>query len=247
MGRMTSWLGVLAALLAGLLVFVGIDRALVRANSVQLFGGIVSRAETTKPLVALTFDDGPRLDDLDDILETLARREVRATFFVTGSRLAAQPEAGHRLVTAGHELGNHSWSHERMVLKSASFVRREVEETDALIRSAGHRGEIYFRPPYGHKFLMLPWYLWRTGRTTVTWDIEPDSYPEVASSASSIVAHVRERVRPGSIVLLHPWSRARRTSRSALPDLIDEVEKQGLRFVTLSELLRVTRSTGLGD
>ena len=57
----------------------------------------------------------------------LARRGVPATFFVTGSRLAAQPESGHRLVAAGHELGNHSWSHERMVLRSARFVRREVE------------------------------------------------------------------------------------------------------------------------
>ncbi len=247
MRRMTRWLGVLAALLAGLFVLVGIDRAFVRSNSVQLFGEIVSRVETTKPLVALTFDDGPRLDDLDEILEVLACRRVRATFFVTGSRLAAQPTTGHRLVSAGHELGNHSWSHERMVLKSARFVRREVEETDALIRSAGHRGEIYFRPPYGHKFVMLPWYLWRTGRTTVTWDIEPESHPEVASSASSIVAHVGERVRPGSIVLLHPWSRARRTSRSAVPDLIDEVEKRGFRFVTLSELLGVKSSIGLGD
>ena len=239
MRRMTSWLGVLAALLAGLVVLVGIDRAFVRSNSVQLVGEIVSRVETTKPLVALTFDDGPRLDDLDEILESLARRGVRATFFVTGSRLAAQPEAGHRLVAAGHELGNHSWSHERMVFRSARFVRREVEETDALIRSAGHRGEIHFRPPYGHKFVMLPWYLWRTGRTTVTWDIEPESYPDVASRASSIVAHVRARVRPGSIILLHPWYRARRTSRSAVPDLIDAVEKRGFRFVTLSELLRV--------
>ena len=239
MRRMTSWLGVLAALVAGLVVLVGIDRAFVRSNSVQLVGEIVSRVETTRPLVALTFDDGPRLDDLDEILESLARRGVRATFFVTGSRLAAQPEAGHRLVAAGHELGNHSWSHERMVFRSARFVRREVEETDALIRSAGHRGEIYFRPPYGHKFVMLPWYLWRTGRTTVTWDIEPESYPDVASRASSIVAHVGARVRPGSIILLHPWYRARRTSRSAVPDLIDAVEKRGFRFVTLSELLRV--------
>ena len=50
---------------------------------------------------------------------------------------------------------------------------------------------------------MLPWYLWRTGRTAVTWDIEPDSYPDVASSASPIAAHGGERVRPGSIILLH--------------------------------------------
>ena len=137
MRRMAGWLGVLTALLTGLVVLVGIDRAFVRSNSVQLFGGIVSRVEIDKPVVALTFDDGPRLDDLDEILEMLARRGVRATFFVTGSRLAAQPESGHRLVAAGHELGNHSWSHERMVLRSARFVRREVEETDTLIRFRG--------------------------------------------------------------------------------------------------------------
>ena len=182
--RMTSWLAALAALLTGLVVLVGIDRGFVRSNSVQLFGGIVSRVETTKPLVALTFDDGPTPDFLDEILDILAGRAVRATFFVNGARLAEHPETGHRLVAAGHELGNHSWSHERMVLRSARFVRREVEETDTLIRSAGHRGEIYFRPPYGHKFVMLPWYLWRTGRTTVTWDIEPDSSPDVASSTA---------------------------------------------------------------
>jgi len=72
MRQMTSWLGVLAALVAGLVVLVGIDRAFVRSNSVQLVGEIVSRVETTRPLVALTFDDGPRLDDLDEILESLA-------------------------------------------------------------------------------------------------------------------------------------------------------------------------------
>ena len=247
MRRMTSWLALPATLLTGWVVLVGIDRALVRSNTVQLFGEIVSRVETTRPLVALTFDDGPTPDVLDEILEMLARRAVRATFFVNGSRLAAHPETGQRLVAAGHELGNHSWSHERMVLKSARFIRREVEETDALIRSAGHSGEIFFRPPYGHKFVMLPWYLWRTGRTTVIWDIEPDSYPDVASSASSIVTHVGERVGPGSIILLHIWFPANRTSLDAVPDLIDEVEKQGFRFVTLSELLRVKRSTRLGD
>ena len=117
---MTSWLAVLAALLTGWVVLAGIDRALVRSDSVQLFGEIVSRVETTEPLVALTFDDGPTavMLPLDEILEMLA----------TGAA--------------------------------------------------------------------------------------------------------------GSIILLHIWFPARRTSLDAVPDLIDEVEKQGFRFVTLSELLR---------
>ena len=120
MRRMTSRLAVLTALLIGLVVLVGIDRVLVRSNSVQLFGKIVSRVETTKPLVALTFDDGPRLDDLDEILDMLARRAVRATFFVTGSRLALQPESGHRLVADGH-LGRRSKPASSGQLKTGHF------------------------------------------------------------------------------------------------------------------------------
>ena len=92
-----------------------------------------------------------------------------------------------------------------MVFKSSGFVRQEVEDTDALIRASGQMGEIYFRPPFGYKLLSLPWFLMRTGRTSVTWDIEPDSYPEVAASSSAIVAHVVERVQPG-ILYLRPLS-----------------------------------------
>ena len=80
----------------------------------------------------------------------------------------------------------------------------------------------------------------RTGRTSVTWDIEPDSYPEVAASSSAIVAHVVERVQPGSIILLHVWYASRQTSLAAVPMIIDELKREGYRFVTLSELLRTT-------
>lgn len=170
----------------------------------------------------------------------MAARRVPATFFVTGAELAAVPGAGRKLVAAGHELGNHTYSHRRMVFKSSGFVRQEVEDTDALIRASGHMGEIYFRPPFGYKLLSLPWFLMRTGRTSVTWDIEPDSYPEVAASSSAIVAHVVERVQPGSIILLHVWYASRQTSLAAVPMIIDELRRGGYRFVTLSELLRTT-------
>ena len=233
-------LAMLAALLIAAFVFFSGARALMRSTTVQLFGELVARVETTEPVVALTIDDGPTPEVLDQILDLLTSRGVRATFFVMGSRLAKLPESGQRLVAAGHELGNHTYSHEQMVLKSPGFIRREVDETDALIRAAGHHGEIYFRAPFGHKLLMLPWYLWRNGRTSVTWDIEPDTYPDVASSASAIVAHVGERVQPGSIILLHIWFPARRTSLAAVTGIIDEVEEQGYRFVTLSELLGET-------
>ena len=96
---MTRWLAVLAALLTGWVVLVGIDRALVRSNSVQLFGEIVSRVETTKPLVALTFDDGPTPDFLDEILEMLASRAVARD--VLRERLQARRASRNRPAAGG--------------------------------------------------------------------------------------------------------------------------------------------------
>jgi peptidoglycan/xylan/chitin deacetylase (PgdA/CDA1 family) len=222
------------------LLLVGF-RAVVRARTFQLFGELVARVEPSEPVIALTFDDGPIDATLEEILATLARSSVRSTFFVVGSQLERNPGAGRRLVEAGHELGNHSYSHHRMVLTSAATARVEVESTDALIRATGHSGPILFRPPYGVKFVGLPWYLRQSGRTSVTWDIEPESYPEVASSAPAIEQHVLERIRPGSIILLHPWYQAGGPTRQALHGIIEGARRRGFRFVTVSDLLRLRR------
>jgi chitin deacetylase len=210
---------------------------LSRSPETQLLGTLVPRVQTNDRVVALTFDDGPVLDIVDDVLEILRVLDVRATFFVTGAELAEAPEAGRRLVRAGHELGNHSYSHQRMVLATPSFVRREIEKTDELIRGAGHRGEIFFRPPYGKKLFVLPWYLWRTGRTSVTWDVDADSAVGKGMTAEAIAARVVERVRPGSIVLFHVWYSGRSTSRAAVPLVVKDLRDRGFRFVTIGQLL----------
>ncbi|MGE3615087.1 MAG: hypothetical protein AB7L66_04365 [Gemmatimonadales bacterium] len=114
----------------------------------------------------------------------------------------------------------------------------------ALIRLAGHAGPIYFRPPYGTKLVMLPWQLARQQRTSVTWDIEPDSYPDVAVSAAGIVRHILGRVQPGSIILLHPWYRSRVTSLQAVGPLLDSLQRRGYRVVPLRELLAAEPAAG---
>lgn len=207
------------------------------ARGFQVFGEIVPRVARPDSVVALTFDDGPTPPYTDSVLALLAGRGVRATFFVTGRETEAHPVLARRIVAAGHELGNHSYTHPRLLLKTPGRVRDELDRTDAAIRAAGHTGPIYFRPPYGKKLFVLPWVLARSGRTTVTWDIEPESYPDVARSAERIAAHVVERARPGSIVLLHLMYESRRTSRAALPLVIDGLRARGYRFVPLSELL----------
>lgn len=210
------------------------------SRTFQLFGRIVARVETREKVVALTFDDGPAPAHADEILRVLRENGVRATFFLTGAEVERNPGLARRLAAGGHELGNHTFSHPRMVLRSPSSIRAEVERTDSLLRAAGQAGPILFRPPYGRKLLGLPLYLSRTGRTTVTWDVEPDSYSEVAATADGITRHVLERVRPGSIVLLHPWYGSRRTSREAIAPVIAGLRARGYRIVTVSELLALS-------
>jgi len=127
-----------------------------------------------------------------------------------------------------------------MVFKTPGFVRREIAETDSLIRAAGQRDPISFRPPYGKRLVVLPWILSRAGRPVVLWDLEPDSDPEVGRDPRRIVARVLNYVRPGSILLLHVETPQRATGRAALPSLIGSLRAAGYRLVTLSELMRRT-------
>jgi chitin deacetylase len=210
---------------------------LSRSRTYQVFGKIIPRVETTQRVVALTFDDGPTPKAVDALLPVLHSRDVKATFFVIGAELEKHPQLGARIVQEGHELGNHSYSHRRMVFKSLSFIDQEIRRTDQMIRSAGSEGRIYFRPPYGKKLLLLPYYLSEQRRPAITWDVEPESYPAIAQDTDKIVEHVLAHARPGSIILLHPMYRSNKPSLEAVAKIIDGMKQRGYRFVTVSELI----------
>jgi peptidoglycan-N-acetylglucosamine deacetylase len=223
------------ALLAGATAAAG--WRLHKSRTFQLVGELIPRVNTPDSVVALTFDDGPTVAFTEEILTLLAERRVSATFFLVGSAIEREPDLARRIAAAGHEIGNHSWSHQPMVLRRPSSVQREVEATDRIIRQIGYAGPIHFRAPYGKRLLALPWYLMRTGRPHVLWDIEPESYPQIARDSARIVEHVIERVRPGSIILLHPFFESRRATITALPAVIDALRDAGYRIETVSALL----------
>lgn len=230
-----------------LLVSLVLCRALwvlSKSETYQVFGEIIPRVQTEEKLVALTFDDGPTQAALDELLPKLQARGVKATFFLTGNELQRRPDLGKKLVEAGHELGNHSYSHSRMAFKTAGFIKEELRKTDELIRDAGYTGTIHFRPPYGTKLLVLPYVLAKQQRKTIMWDIEPDSYDDVAASSAGIANHVIARVKPGSIIILHVMYPSRRTSKAAVPGIIDALHAKGYRFVTVSELLKSQKISG---
>lgn len=224
----------LVALAVAVALCVGLWQ-LSKAKTFQLFGDVISRVETEKPYVALTFDDGPSKAFTQNVLDTLKTHSVQATFFVTGREAELNPHHMKAIVEAGHELGNHGYSHSRMVLLSPTSVRGELNRTDSAIRQAGYSGVIHFRPPYGTRLFVLPWVLRKQNRLTVMWNLAPDD--DHRRSKKDIISLALGGAKPGSIILLHPMYRSRQNTRDALGAIIEGLRRKGLEPVKVSKLL----------
>ena len=210
--------------------------AVVSSRTFQFFGDIINRVNTNEKVVAITFDDGPS-PYTTELLAILQQYQVRATFFLIGGELENNMQYGKMLAAAGQEIGNHSFTHNRLILSSGSTIKSEIEKTDALIRETGYTGEILFRPPGCKKLFTLPHYLSEHNRKTITWDIEPESDKSIGRDASKITDDVLAKARSGSIILLHAMTSGNIESRKALPAIIAGLQQKGYKFITMSELL----------
>jgi peptidoglycan/xylan/chitin deacetylase (PgdA/CDA1 family) len=204
-----------------------------KSRTFQFFGEIIARVDTNEKVVALTFDDAPT-EYTEPVLTTLQEKHVNATFFAIGNNLEKYPQIGKEIIQQGHEIGNHSYSHQRILLKSQSFIDQEIQKTNTLIRQTGYKGEIFFRPPNSKKLFGLPWYLSQHGIKTIMVDVEPDTY---GSTADFFVSYTLEHTKPGSIILLHPFCRTCEAQREAIGRIIDGLQAKGYQFVTVSKLL----------
>ncbi|UYZ21197.1 polysaccharide deacetylase family protein [Mesobacillus jeotgali] len=205
---------------------------LMNSRTFQLFGGLTSQVETEEKVVALTFDDGPT-HQVADILPILEKYDAKATFFLIGNEIEKNPEAAQMIARAGHQIGNHTYSHNRMVLKSSSFIKKEIEKTNTLILEAGYEGEIDFRPPNGKKLLALPYYLDQQSIDTITWNLEPDTY---YTKSSEKINYINNNVKPGSIILLHPMYDETGEELKTLEGILETLSEEGYRFITVNEL-----------
>ncbi|PFK43958.1 polysaccharide deacetylase [Bacillus cereus] len=205
---------------------------LMNSRTYQLFGTLTNRVETNQKIVALTFDDGPT-KNVEQILPLLEKYNAKATFFVIGNELEKNFKLGRTIVKAGHQLGNHTYSHNRMIFKTPSFIKDEVEKTNTLIRSTGYTGQIDFRPPNGKKLIGLPYYLNEQHIETITWNLEPDTY---YTSPSEKINYVNKNVKPGSIILLHSMYDDSEKYLQTLEGILDSLSKKGYQFVTVNEL-----------
>ncbi|AJK87078.1 polysaccharide deacetylase [Lysinibacillus fusiformis] len=208
---------------------------LMNARKYQLFGNLTSQVETNDKVVALTFDDGPT-KNTDAILSLLDDYQVKATFFLIGKDIEGQPEEARKIAEAGHQIGNHTYSHKRMVLKSPAFIKHEIEKTDDLIADIGYTESIVVRPPYGKKLIGFPYYLNKHKRETITWNLEPDTF---FTQADEKVRYVKENIRPGSIILMHPMYDSTGNELQAIEKILQTLMDEGYTFVTIDELLTI--------
>jgi len=217
-------------------VLVGL-RKLIISRSFQLFGRLVNRVETDKKVIALTFDDGPKPGYTEEILKVLDEENVKATFFLLGQDMKDYPQETKMIVSSGHEVGNHTYSHKRMILVSGARVAREIEETEKLIKDAGYDKETVFRPPFGSKLFSLPRYLKKHNKVTVTWDIEPETDKFSGGDSDRITDYVVKHTKPGSMVLLHVMFDSRQPSMQAVPKIIRRLKNEGYEFLTVSDII----------
>jgi len=209
-------------------------RELAYSSTFQLFGHYIARVETEDRAVALSFDDGPHPRFTPMVLDVLDRYDAKATFFLMGRNLERHPAAARDLIRRGHEIGNHSYSHPKLVFMTPSRVRREIQRTDALIRQLGVTAPIHFRPPHAAKLFVLPYVLTTMDKLSVLGDVDPEEWKGYAASA--LTASILRQVRRGSIIGLHDTNGIE-TIR-ALEQVLDVLTSQGYRVETVSQLMR---------
>jgi peptidoglycan/xylan/chitin deacetylase (PgdA/CDA1 family) len=188
---------------------------------------------TDGPYIAMSFDDGPSATLTPKLLDLLAARHIKVTFFVIGENVVEHPEIVARAAREGHEIGNHSWSHPNFAKMSQEGVRSQLQRTDDAIKNATGKRPTLMRPPYGSiTDREKHWIHDEFGYQIILWDVDP--YDWKRPGPAVVRNRILKETRPGSIVLshdIHPGT------IEAMPSTLDALEAKGFKFVTVSELI----------
>lgn len=184
------------------------------------------------PVIALTFDDGPYPKVTGHILDVLEKNGVCATFFVLGSRIEGREDVLTRMEELGCEIGNHSFSHADLTRLSKADCQRELSDTDAEIRRVtGHEASVV-RPPYGYYNKAVRS---AAGRPLILWTVDTNDWR--GKAPGEIADYVIQQAKEGSVILMHDQQTQ---TADAMEMIIPTLIEEGFRFVTVSELIRLT-------
>jgi peptidoglycan/xylan/chitin deacetylase (PgdA/CDA1 family) len=157
----------------------------------RIFGSALTAPELVGE-VALTFDDGPNPKWTPRLLDALAQHDVKATFFMLGSRAEAEQELVRRVAAEGHLIGNHSWSHPNLARTGARRVREELARTSETLEQITGEKVKYFRPPFGARRPVVFQIARELGLRVVTWNAITSDWSE--PSAERIAGKLAEKI-----------------------------------------------------
>ena len=191
--------------------------------------------------VALTFDDGPHATVTPRILNTLSEHHAKATFFMLGNQVEYYPKLVQRVAEEGHEIGNHSKTHIDLTAVDNDRLNEDLNDTNELVKDITGYFPAYIRPPYGAYSDHIINQATELNQPIILWSV--DSLDWKSRNSDAINQEVMSHVSNGSIILMHD---IHETTADALPRVIDNLEADGYKFVTVSELLKWQEATGAG-
>jgi peptidoglycan/xylan/chitin deacetylase (PgdA/CDA1 family) len=210
----------------------------VRGRSSPVFGRSVWRGPRGRRALALTFDDGPS-ESTPRILEILAQRQVPATFFQCGANVDRLPSIARAVREAGHEIGNHSYSHPLFCFRSPGFIAADLTRAQAAIERHTGARPVWYRPPFGVRWFGMRGAQRRLGLEAVMWTAIGYDWK---LKADEIIERMMAGVAEGAILCLHDGRELRARpeigeTAEALRRLIPRLLDQGYKFETVSRLL----------
>jgi peptidoglycan/xylan/chitin deacetylase (PgdA/CDA1 family) len=188
----------------------------------------------TEKKIALTFDDGPSIFTLE-ILELLKKYDAKATFFCIGKNIETHPEIIKQIITEGHLVGNHSYSHSPFFdFYNAKKITAEIQKTDTLLEKFTSKKINFFRPPYGVTTPSIRRALKITGHKVIGWNIR--SLDGGTKNQNLIFNRIIKRVSPGGIVLLHDTASH---SVLVLEQFLRFLQQNNYKVISIEELLNL--------
>lgn len=201
--------------------------------AISLLTVMPSRAAEEKR-VALTFDDGPHPRQTMKILDYLDKEDIKATFFVIGVNAKQWGDIVREEIERGHEIGNHTYTHDRAKRESAPALKSDLLTNQSLLEEEFGYKTSLFRPPEGVCNENVKSVACDLGYSLILWDIDTKDWAH--SSASSIVENVMNNVRDGDVILFHDYVSGENHTLEALKTIVPMLKEEGYTFVTVSEL-----------
>lgn len=216
----------------------------VRGRSAPLLGSFAWRGPRTRRAVALTFDDGPS-ESTPRLLELLERYGAKATFFMCGHHVRRLPHVARQVAREGHEIANHTDTHEALCLRPPGFILEQIARAQASIEEVTGLAPHLFRPPLGVRWFGLRDVLKRLGLTGVMWT---EIARDWTLDGAAVVHRLESRAVPGAILCFHDGRELRHnpdigSTLEALELLLPRWAGAGYEFLTVSELLWQSTTT----